>query len=447
MRPSATNTTLRLFRYVKQHPQILFALVLLFIIPLLFLYTGQQFLEVGTYNQDRLQKDKVGIMHDALVALGEATNSNLSVLEVQIKKLAAQNPDIIDMQLLEVTHEGIIPRISLTTEGIGQPVKNAEPFSSAQLLKSESIIFEAIEFDTRYWYGYRAFTASNGQEYFIYTKHSLAAVDQLFLNREFAAYTRLIFVYLFLLVLAVWHIKLTDYRYLYAEARQAIETKDLFTHMIAHELRAPLTAIRGYASLLKEHLTETTTHDQADRIETSAERLITIVNDLLDIARLQSKKLEIKRSSTDLNLIIKEVVDEFTNVAHAKDCRLLWTPPTATLPVFVDSKRVHQILTNIVSNAIKYTDHDVVTVLTTPHRTHIEVRVKDTGAGISADDQKKLFTPFFRTTQAEHSTTTGTGLGMWITKELIELMGGTIGVESMQGVGTQIVMTFPRNAP
>ncbi|MES2749505.1 MAG: HAMP domain-containing sensor histidine kinase [Patescibacteria group bacterium] len=443
----STQKLLSAVTYIKQHPQVLFALMLLFVIPLLFLYTGQKFLEVGTYNQDRLQKDKVGIMHDALVSLSVATNVDLGIIETQMQSLAEQNPDIIDVKLLQATPQGIISLVARDSKNLGEIEENVEPFSSARLFNSESIIFESMESGSRFWYGYRAFTSAEGSEFFIYTKSSLAAVDQLFADREFAAYWHLFFIYIFLLLLAIWHIKLTDYRYLYTEARQAIETKDLFTHMIAHELRAPLTAIRGYASMLKEHVVEDTYKEQASRIEVSSERLITIVSDLLDIARLQSGKLEIHPETIDVHTVVRDVVAEFTPVATQKQCQLVWDDTNTSQTIFADPKRTHQILTNIISNSIKYTDKGVVTIATHKEHSYVEVRVKDTGAGISAEDQKKLFAPFFRTKDAESSATTGTGLGMWITKELIELMGGTIGVESIQGVGTQIVMTFPIQPP
>ena len=313
----------------------------------------------------------------------------------------------------------------------------------ASLRTDESVIFEYIESGSRVWAAYRAFRAPTGELYFVYTKISLAQVDSLLASREYEAYVRLLFVYIFLVLLAWWHIRLTDYRYLYNEAQKAIETKDLFTHMLAHELRAPLTAIRGYASLLKEHLSVSTEHEQAARIEQSSERLITIVNDLLDIARLQSGKLEITKSEHDITKIISVVTSEFAVAAKSKGCELLWDRDTLPCIILADAKRVEQIMTNIISNAVKYTPLGTITVSTIRHRDTIEVRVKDTGAGISSDDQKKLFAPFFRTESAESSSTTGTGLGMWITRELIELMGGSIGVESIQGVGTQIVMVFP----
>jgi signal transduction histidine kinase len=109
-----------------------------------------------------------------------------------------------------------------------------------------------------------------------------------------------------------------------------------------------------------------------------------------------------------------------------------------------DGKRLHQALTNLVSNAIKYTNKGTISLSLDDKYAYVEIRVKDTGMGISSDDQKKIFAPFFRVENEDVSKITGTGLGMWITKELIELMGATIGVESIKGVGTHVVITLPK---
>ena len=101
-----------------------------------------------------------------------------------------------------------------------------------------------------------------------------------------------------------------------------------------------------------------------------------------------------------------------------------------------------QVVTNIVTNAIKYTESGSVT-LECAYKTNIlTIKVKDTGTGISADDQQKLFAPFTRVGGVDDSAITGSGLGMWITKQLVELLGGSVGVESIEGIGTHIVMTF-----
>jgi signal transduction histidine kinase len=434
------------FRYVKSHPQILFALMLLIVIPLLFLYTGQQFLEAGKTNQDRLQKDRIGMMQDSLALLLSATNFNTEQITHELEKFVAQNPDITDYIIAQKTASGTVPLLAHDKSQIGKPVTDETLFQNAALRTDESIIFEYYdESNNRTWSAYRAVRTSDGEFYFIETTISLATIDAVIAQRENAAYYSLAFVYLFLLALAYWHIKLTDYQYLYTEAQKAIETKDLFTNMIAHELRAPLTAIHGYAGILAEHFkNDDTSHEQAVRIEDSADRLITIVNDLLDVARIQSGKLALQTANVDISPIITTVVRELEVLASQKGSQVSAHLRENAHFAFVDGGRFEQVLTNIISNAIKYTEKGQIAVAVTEGRKTIEIRVQDTGMGISSEDQKKLFAPFFRVTNESMSTITGTGLGMWITKQLVELMGGTIGVESIKGVGTHIVVTLPK---
>jgi signal transduction histidine kinase len=113
--------------------------------------------------------------------------------------------------------------------------------------------------------------------------------------------------------------------------------------------------------------------------------------------------------------------------------------------VNADGERLKQAITNILSNAIKYTPRGSITISLEQRSDRVELRVQDTGTGIGADEQKQLFAPFFRTKSADQSKTTGTGLGMWITKQLIEAMGGSIGVESIRGIGTHIVVTLQKS--
>jgi signal transduction histidine kinase len=439
------NRSIAGLRYIKEHPQILFALILIIVIPLLFLYTGQQFLEAGKANQDSLQKNRIGIMQDSIALLLAATNFDESHIHNELEKFITQNPDITDYLIARKTGADVIPIIARNPDLVGKPVTDNTLFQSASLRTDESLIFEYYdESKQRTWSAYRAVRTTDSEYYFIETTLSLASVDAVIASREYTAYYSLIFVYLFLLALAYWHIKLTNYQYLYTEAKNAIETKDLFTNMIAHELRAPLTAIHGYADILAEHLNDPTQKDQASRIEDSANRLILIVNDLLDVARIQSGKLAMDTVNLDITPIITNVVTELQVVASQKGSQVSAELGNTEHIAFIDANRLQQVLTNIVSNAIKYTEKGEIVVVVKDTRKTVEIRVQDTGMGISSEDQKKLFAPFFRVTNESMSTITGTGLGMWITKQLVELMGGTIGVESIKGVGTHIVVTLPK---
>ncbi len=430
--------------YVKDHPQILFVLILLIVFPLLFLYTGQQFLDAGRANQERLQKDRVGLMHDAFSALLLGTDINTAVIQRELLKVTSQNPDIIDYKISKAENGDIVPVIAYREEDRGTAEESTDLYRSASVRLDESIIFETYDQGERVWHAYRAVEAADGSIYFIYTAMSLQAIDDLFAAKEHGAYLSLVFVYFFIVALAVWHIKLTDYRYLYITAKKANETKDLFTNMIAHELRAPLTAIRGYATLIEEKVEDKDHKLYAQRVRDSSERLISIVNDLLDVARIQSGKLAVNTAYTDIQEVATSVIADLRIIAKEKNITLDYTSSGKDFFATADRKRLYQALTNLVSNAIKYTPEGSIEISLEEKAMLVELRVKDTGMGISAEDQKKLFAPFFRVATADVSKITGTGLGMWITKELIELMGGKVGVESIKGIGTHVVVTLQK---
>ena len=228
--------------------------------------------------------------------------------------------------------------------------------------------------------------------------------------------------------------------------KHANEMKDLFTNMIAHELRAPLTAMRGYASMIMEKMD--ISHEvklSATRIEQSASRLSLIVTDLLDVARIQSGKLSMRSERVNITEVINSVIDAMRIVAQEKHITI--ESDTRVAPTYIqgDEKRLYQAFINLVSNAVKYTKAGAITVSLEERTDRVEVRVKDTGVGMSAEHQKQLFAPFFRIENTETEGTVGTGLGMWITKQLVELMNGSIAVESIKGVGTHVVVTLPKS--
>jgi two-component system sensor histidine kinase EvgS len=218
----------------------------------------------------------------------------------------------------------------------------------------------------------------------------------------------------------------------------------LFVNMTAHELRTPLTAIKGYASMIREDDTVASTHrSYAERIEESSNALITLISDLLDLARLQSGKLSFATERIDMVEVLLSTIELVRPLAQAKGLGLKTDfAHEVSHTVNADKKRMTQVFTNILSNSIKYTKEGNVTIGVNQVSKRLEIRVKDTGMGISADDQKRLFAPYFRVASVDVEKTTGTGLGMWITKRMIEEMGGTIDVESIKGVGTHIVLTF-----
>ncbi len=432
------------YTYVRKHPQIVMTLMLVVVIPIAFLVSGQQFLNAAKENQERLEKDRIGIFHDVFASLIVTSAFNPEVIQKEVFEIASRNQDITRLGVAREVGGSVIIIASIHEDEIGVEASNPDMFRIGNTHPGESIIMPYAQNSIRYWQSYRLVTSTHGDDYYIFMETSLAHIDGLFASRIMTAYYWLFGILAIVLILIVRHVRLIDYAYLYSETKKANEMKDLFTNMIAHELRAPLTAMRGYASMIREKDADEAMRGYAQRIEDSAERLVLIVSDLLDVARIHSGKLAVKNEPTDIAKIITSVLETLESSAREKSITLTQENIVPNTTISVDPKRFHQALTNLVSNSIKYTKAGSITVSLEERNDRIELRVKDTGMGISAENQKNLFAPFFRVENTEMEGTVGTGLGMWITKQLIELMKGSIAVESIRGVGTHIVVTLPK---
>ncbi len=429
--------------YVRAHPQLLMTLVLVTIIPIAFIVSGQEFLSASRENQERLEKDRIGIMHDVFASFMIATNFDPARIQQEIEHLKVLNPDITKFRIAHEDGMGVTIVAALDTELIGTHPEDADTYRIGNATPNQSFMSPYAQNGDRFWQGFRLVRTEGSDDYYIFTQTSLAEIDDAFASRIMYAYYWLIGLILIVLVLIIRHVRLIDYAYLYSETKKANEMKDLFTNMVAHELRAPLTAMRGYASMIRENESlGSDVRSQGKQIEEAAERLVVVVSDLLDVARIQSGKMRIELSETDVTSLVAEVVAAQSPTAEKKQIGVCAEGCKSPLMIKADSKRLYQVLTNLMSNAIKYTRNGTITVSLSDLKDRIEIRVKDTGMGISSEDQQKLFAPFFRVENKEVASITGTGLGMWVTKQLVELMGGSIGVESIKGVGTHVVVTL-----
>jgi len=431
--------------YIRNHPQLLMTLLLIIVIPIAFLLSGQQFLSAARDNQERLEKDRIGIMHDILASFLAASNFNAEIIQTEIEHIATLNSDITKFRIAKEEGNDIRIIASLDTELINTLARDPNTYRIGNTNPNESIINAYAEKGVRYWQSFRLVRGDEGTDYYIFVETSLEHIDSLFAARVTTAYYWLIGLLCIILILLMRHVRLIDYAYLYQETKKANEMKDLFTNMIAHELRAPLTAMRGYASMIREsEKIDEQARLHATRIENSAERLVLIVSDLLDVARIQSGKLTVTKDTVHISKLINSVTDSLKVSALEKHIDIRCEKMHADIFVIGDEKRLYQAFTNLVSNAIKYTKQGSITISLNERNDRVEIRVQDTGMGISAENQKNIFTPFFRVESSETNSVIGSGLGMLITKQLIELMNGSISVESIKGVGTHVVVTLPK---
>lgn len=235
------------------------------------------------------------------------------------------------------------------------------------------------------------------------------------------------------------------------EAKILERSKDEFFSIASHELRTPLTAIRGNASMILDYFSEQVKdqelREMLDDIHTSSVRLIEIVNDFLNMSRLEQGKITFHNQAFQIEELVTEVLDELAPQAKQKNLALTLVDAKKKYPaVFVDRDRTKEVLLNIIGNALKFTEKGEVKVTLAPKGNQLEVAVSDTGRGISYKNQRLLFRKFQQAGDSLYTrdTTRGTGLGLYISKLMVEGMGGKIYlVKSVEGVGSTFALTLP----
>ena len=227
--------------------------------------------------------------------------------------------------------------------------------------------------------------------------------------------------------------------------QEANRLKTEFVSMVSHELRTPLTSIQGYAELMLEDEQIVEAHRESLTIvKKNSDRLLGLINDLLDVSRMEAGRLDLHRTNLDLARLIPEVAGSLRPLIETKRQRLRLELGEALPAVWADHDRVTQILTNLISNAHKYTlVEGSIMVAARRDDGFVRVDVSDTGIGLSPEDQAQLFTKFFRAHHRSPQAGGGTGLGLVITRLLVELHGGRITVSSAPGRGSTFSFSLP----
>ena len=234
---------------------------------------------------------------------------------------------------------------------------------------------------------------------------------------------------------------------LYQAVQQANLAKSQFITVVSHELKTPMTSIRGYADLVRQGAVGAVTVQQTEFLDIvldNVDRMAALVSDLTDISRIETGRLKVNLARIDLAAYVLEAVTGFRPQLDARRQSLATDLPDDLPALFTDPSRLMQILTNLLSNAVKYTpEGGSIRVRARREEASLRVAVEDSGIGMTQEEQAKLFTQFFRSENPAVREQPGWGLGLSVTRSLVELLGGSLGVESQPGVGSTFWFTLP----
>lgn len=232
--------------------------------------------------------------------------------------------------------------------------------------------------------------------------------------------------------------------------RELDEAKDDFISMASHQLRTPLTSIKGYISMIKEGDAGKVTPQQKQMLEQaffSSQRMVYIIADLLNVSRLRTGKFIIETAPTNMTKLVGEEIDQLEEIAKSRGLKLVYEKPKTKLPdLMLDETKTRQIIMNFIDNAIYYTPSGgTITIQLINNAGTVEFRVVDTGMGVPRSERTHLFNKFYRASNARTARPDGTGLGLFMAKKVVVAQQGSIIFDSKEGKGSTFGFIFSKH--
>lgn len=436
-----------LFRkFVKQNYQIFYSLALIVIIPLaLLLHTYSMVTDMQS-NMDAELQGKALLMENIIETI-IIDDSKLALVQEKIDRIISGNSEIQTLTIAVPENDDFKITAAKDKNLIGQSAKETQ----SVLVWHENRPFAhlIIENSRRFWEITNTVKNSNGEKQGLITvRLSLENIDSLTYKTIKQAYVLLIIIVAIILLLVINNTKLFQQVNLYYKLKEIDIMKDEFISTVSHELRTPITAIRGYLYFIfddSRRVIDDVTKKDLENIRFSSDLLSKLVDDILEVARLEQGKVKLVLDSVDIKPVINEVISELKIKAQEKKLKVIYQESGILPNVLADVIRLKQILINLIDNAIKYTPQGqiIITSIFDDKDKKIKIKVADTGLGMSAKVREGLFQKFYRIRTKETADISGTGLGLWITKNLVERMGGEIYVDSIEGTGSVFTVILP----
>jgi signal transduction histidine kinase len=440
------------FKFLRDNNQVVYSIALMILIPGVVILNTWMFSTSFRETIDQSLQDKA-------IGIGESVNAGLSnklnspeEMQSFIDNWKGYNGDTKSLDVFYRDNETFkLVATMNNSEKIGQ-TDNSFVFitSWANDWPTAQKIYESDgKNNYRYWLVVMPLKDLDGQKQALLSmKLSADVIDTIMAVVLGRSYWVLLLTIAFIILLLLVNSRLFEYSILYNKIKEVDAMKDEFISMASHELRTPVTVIRGYATLMLEQAQTLGVNKEAKEylsiIDISSERLNGLIEDLLNVSRIEQGRLKMDVKDMEVWPLVEETVKEMKIQADTKGLALscMMEPNTKSL-ISADKDRLKQVLINIIGNSIKYTPSGSVEIKALNRDNNLVLMIKDTGIGMTAKQREHLFEKFYRVKTKKTEDIVGTGLGLWITKQIIELMKGTIMIDSMENVGTQVTLEFP----
>ncbi len=438
----------------KQRREVLYSATLIVFIPLAItvgaLWLTSQIksgLDQELRTKANLANEIFGVSVAQALAPGVTTSSKQAV-EALVEQTVSAAPEI-DSLSVSVPISGAYTTIaSSTAANVGTPdtaIQTSLAFTKQVPIAS---LIAAGEAGSREWLVATPIVNSNGAVIAVASIWvSLKQADAQMSTTLTETAAGLAVLDLVIVLLLIHHFRFVQYADLFRKQKELDQMKDDFISIATHELKAPMTVIKGYLSMALE---STLPKEQQGMVQIAfdqTDRLGRLVTDLLDVSRIEQGRTKYNFAAVSLPDTIAPMLGTFEVKAHDKQLALKYEQTKDLPAVLADPDRVSEIFTNLIDNAIKYSRQGTVRISHVITPTQVQTIVADTGIGMTTDEQARLFERFYRARNDDTKDIAGTGLGLWIIKQYVEHMNGTIGVQSTKGQGTSFTITLPRFKP
>ena len=442
------NIFSRAVSFIRENPSITYSLVLVFLIPVAFFINT--YLINSSYEADinKITQKKAVLVEEIITKSFSDSLKDETKIQAIIDGIVTEDSEIIEITVSKPLEDGQFEVVASNQRDlVGTKQENELRQNILAWSTQEGIAFLDQKDGGRFWRVTKAIYGSGDEKIGLMSiSLSLAGTDNLINKTIYRSYWVLILTIVIVLLFVSNQAKLFGYALTVTKLKELDKMKDMFISMASHELRSPLGAIKGYLDFLKEKkevLADGEAKQYVDNITISVDRLNGLVSDMLEVSRLEGNRMPMKIESVDVNKVIGESIEEIKSQAIQKGLALSFEPVENNSFVLADGNRLKQVLINLIGNSIKYTPQGSVTVSVGLKDKELGITIADTGIGISSEDQANLFGKFYRIQNDKTKNITGTGLGLWITAEIVRRMNGRISVESIEGVGSHFTVYLP----